>query len=422
MALHCLLALLIMPHAADELPRYVFINKAPGVEWNAGNPNTFTRAGFDEIRHAVDAPANPALRLGVSFVFDFLRYDLDAVARSLERFLALSEETGMPVLVNLDGMNWWEGRPDLWNWWDSKSPGYDPENRKNVEWSDWGPEHAVKVGWRNWGQQIRVLPMMNMPSPSVIAAHREALKRLLPMVTAWHSALPDDKKWLLGGVKLGHEASIGVNAYYYPDGNALVDKPPAKDPAYGLDFGKGWHGGLQPLGYAAAVTSGIKNSGELTRDDIAHIVKQYLAMLVNEAHAAGLKPDWVYTHQGGTYPPWEKNLPWEAAFVPNASPGWSFYFTDPADARGLSSALDKHGSDRWAAVEWWWHGKNETEWRDHFMRTLSFRDCRFIAIYNWNCGLSLKHHPAGITALRGLVRDWPCPAQSHNNDPANPGP
>ena len=403
----CIISLLLFAQCNENaLPRYVFINKAPGIEWNAGKPESFTRDGFQEIRDAIDAPDNPALRLGVSFVFDFFRYDLETVAQSLERFLHLGAETGVPVLVNLDGMNWWEARPELWNWWNPDAPGYDPENRQNVEWSDWGEEHAVKIGWRNWGHQIRVLPVMNMASTRVVTAHQEALRLLLPIITTWHQRLPEDRKWLLGGVKLGHEASVGVNAYYYRDGNALADKPASEDPMHGLDFEQGWHGGLQPLGYAAVSASGVKRSGELTRDDIARVVHDYLVMLTEEAHKAGLPSELIYTHQGGTYAPWEKTLPFWPAFTKHATPGWSFYFTDPATAKGLGAMLDKKNDGRWAAVEWWWHGDDETGWRDHFARTLSFKDCRLIVIYNWNCGLRFREHPKGMTALRTLIEEW----------------
>jgi hypothetical protein len=343
--------------------------------------------------------------LGVSFVFDFFRYDTDTLSRSLDRFLALSEETGVPVLVNLDGMNWWGKRPDLWNWWDPTRPGYNPENRQNVEWYDWGPQCAVKIGWRNWGSQIRVLPMMNVASPQVIAAHQDVLRKLLPQIAAWWRSLPPEKQYLLGGVKLGHEASIGINAWYYPRGNELADRPAAEDPVYGLHFEKGWHGGVQPIGYAAVATAGLKRSGALDRDDIARVTGDYLAMLCAEARTAGLPADKVYTHQGGTYAPWDKTLPWWPAFNADATPGWSFYFTDPADAAGLGDTLDSRGSGSWAAVEWWWQGNDEASWRDHFERTLAFRNCRFLVIYNWNCGLSFSQQPDGLRALRAVIRE-----------------
>ncbi|MHB9077544.1 MAG: hypothetical protein ACYC3X_08605 [Pirellulaceae bacterium] len=406
----CLAVLSLVVCTAEAQPHYVFINKAPGAEgWDAGNPASFTRDGFDEILRAVNPPDNPALRLGISFIFDFFRYDTETLARSLDRFLALSAETGVPILVNLDGMNWWGKRPDLWNWWDPTQPGYNPANRQNVEWYGWGPEYAVKIGWRNWGSQIRVLPMMNMASPQVIAAHQEVLRILLPRIAAWSQSLPQEKKYLLGGVKLGHEASIGINAWYYPNGNELADQPAAKDPVYGLKFEKGWHGGVQPIGYAAVSTAGVnpKRTGELTREDIARVTHDYLALLCAEAHKAGLPPDKVYTHQGGTYAPWEKSLPWWPALNADATPGWSFYFTDPVEAAGLGETLDSRGSARWAAVEWWWQGADEAGWRNHLERTLAFRDCQFLVIYNWNCGgLSLSQHPAGMRALQAVIRDW----------------
>lgn len=38
MALMYFSALTIALGAASEMPRYVFVNNAPGTEWNAGNP------------------------------------------------------------------------------------------------------------------------------------------------------------------------------------------------------------------------------------------------------------------------------------------------------------------------------------------------------------------------------------------------
>jgi hypothetical protein len=399
-------AMCLLIAGIDPNPRYVFINKAPGIEWNAGVAETFTRAGFDEIANTLAVTPRDDLRLGVSFVFDFLRYDLNAVTESLERFLALSEESAVPVLVNLDGMNWWEARPDLWNWWDPALPGFDPGNRENVEWTDWGSDHAVKIGWRNWGSQIRVLPMMNMASPRVIAAHQEALGRLLPIIAAWHANLPKDRKWLLGGVKLGHEASVSVNAFYYPGGNDLLALPEAHDPVSGRDNTQGWHGGTQPLGYAAAFTGGIKTSGELTREDIGRLVHDYLALLCAEAEAAGLPRESVYTHQGGTYDPWDKNLPWSPAINAHSLPGYSLYGVDPAQTSGLTEALDA-SNGRWAAAEWWWGAPDAAGWQTHFEKTLGFRDCRFIAVYNWNCGYRFKETPAAHEGLRSLFATWP---------------
>lgn len=34
----------------------------------------------------------------------------------------------------LDGENWWDQTPGLWNWWNASLPAYDPGNVNNVEW------------------------------------------------------------------------------------------------------------------------------------------------------------------------------------------------------------------------------------------------------------------------------------------------
>ncbi len=393
---------------ASAAPRYVFLNKAPGIEWHQNRRESFTRAGFDEIRNTIDAPGDPALRVGVSFVFDILRNDPEHIAESLRRFLALSQETGVPVLVNFDGQNWWDGRPDLWNWWDPTKPGYDPENADNVEWTGWDSSTAVKIGWRNRGSQIRVLPQPNLASPAVLKAHREVLGVLVPIVAEWYRALLEDEKYLLGGVKFGHEASIGVNAYHYPDGNRYLEEHPedaSHDPVYGRDHSKGWTGGLATLGYAAVKAAGIKNSGEITREDVGEVVRRYLEALCRVGHEAGLPRDLIYTHQGGTYAPWDKHLPFSAAFNRFATPGWSLYGVDPRAVAPLAEELEKRG-ERWAAVEWWWGAPDKASWRDHFERTLRFMDCRFITVYNWNCGFRFQKEAAGQEALRELVRDW----------------
>jgi hypothetical protein len=399
--------------AADVEPRYVFINRAPGLVWDAGNPVSFQAEHFEEIVDAIDAPENPALRVGVSFCFDFFRYDIVRVRESLARFLALSRETGIPVFIGLDGQNWWGGRPDLWNWRDPDRPGFDPENVHNVEWTGWDASTAVKIGWRNWGAQIRVLPVMNMLSPAVLEAHRQALDELLPLIQAWYAELPAEKHYLFGGVKLGHEAGLNYNAFYYKNGNRCFEEYPedaSHDPRDGLAMEKGVGGGVALLGYNAVKTGAIRDKGVITRDDLAAVTRRYLAALCARAHAAGLHRDRVYTHQGGTYRPWEKHMPFWPALNPHAAPGWSFYGVDPRDAEGLDAALDRReGGARWGAVEWWWGAADTAGWRDHFTRTLSYRNCRLIVIFNWDCGFRFRREQAGLEALRGLAADWPEP-------------
>lgn len=392
---------------AQEKSRYIFLNAVPGVTFKVGRPSTFTRKFFDEVTRRVAPVQNQKMRLGVSVLFDYLSVSLDSVEKSLDRFLQLSQEMNMPVLVNLDGINWMNGRPDLWNWWDPKKPGYNPANRKNVEWAGWEDSSALKISWRNWGVQFRTLPAPNLASEAVMAAQIEALKRLVPRIVRWHRALPADKKYLLGGVKLGHETSIGVNAYFYKNGNRYLEQMPhntSLDPQESFNPEGGFNGGLATIGYAAVKTAGIKNKGKLTAYEIEKVVYQYLDTLSKTAHLLGLPRDLLFTHQGGTFAPWDKHLSFSAAANNHSLPGWSLYSTNPAEAGDMGDLLDRQTADGWAAAEWWWPGANKAEWKYNLSKTLSYKGCRFLAIFNWERGL--EKNEEGIAAVRELLAEW----------------
>ena len=392
----------------EEVPRYLFFNIAPESAWNQNHPDSFSPALLDEVRSKLRVPENPHLRIGVSYIFSTLETPTNILAQSLRRLLAASEESGVPLLITLDGQNWWQQRPDLWNWWDPSLPGFNPSNVFNVEWTEWSPARAVKVSWRNWGTQLRVAPAPNIASPAVVAADLQGLHALVPIIVEWRRRLPAARKWLSGGVKLGWEAGIGYNAFYYPDGNRYYEQWPqdaAHDPTNGLMLAKGLSGGVCQLGYAAMKSAGIRDHGEITRYDIARVTKLYLDKLCRAAHELGLPRDAVFTHQGGTYAPWERHLPFWPAFNRWSSPGWSFYGVGPGPVVPLDAEMKAAHRQRWAAAEWWCGGANAAEWEDHFRRTLSCRDCRFICVYNWNLGMFEKS-TAGQEAVRKLVAEW----------------
>ena len=90
------------------------------------------RSGSDALPDVPDAK----IRVGIGYIFSYLQARDDAsLLASLRSVLQWAQETDTPVLIQIDGEQWWEGRPDLWNWWDPSRPGFDPANRENVEWS-----------------------------------------------------------------------------------------------------------------------------------------------------------------------------------------------------------------------------------------------------------------------------------------------
>lgn len=398
------------PVAAGELPRYIFFNKNPGsgdpLHWRQGEPKRFTVESMREIAEKIGTPGNDRLRVGPSFIFSLLESDAETLQASIAAMLAASREAEVPILITLDGQNWWRGRSDLWNFWDPALPGYDPDNRKNVEWTDWGPEHAVKIAWRNWGRQIRIQPTQNIFAPAVQKELRAKLAICAREIARWYRSLPPDRKYLFGGVKLGWETSINVNAYYHEGGNAIFEANPSdasKDPT-DHDPAKGFTFGNPGLGYAAATTIGLKKSGPLTIEDHEKMVHRYLADACRLVRQQGVPAHLIFTHQGGTYAPWDKHLSFKPAMNPDSIPGWSFYSHDPQECGSLAGDMEAAGRRQWAASEWWRGAADAAGWRRNFERTLSFEQCRLITVYNWE---PFSQTPEATAGARMTVEAWP---------------
>ena len=48
----------------------------------------------------------------------------------------VAAKRGVAVHLTIESHYLWQSRPDLWNYFDPSGPGYDPNNRENVEWSN----------------------------------------------------------------------------------------------------------------------------------------------------------------------------------------------------------------------------------------------------------------------------------------------
>lgn len=371
---------------ADSLPQstqYILLNRAPGVCWNQNRPDSFNIAGFKEIINTLGTDNTGPIRIGVSFIFSYLASPPQSVETSLKQFLDLAAQTNIPIVIQLDGEHWWQARNDLWNWWDPDRPGYDPANRFNVEWTSWSDADAVKICWRDWGRQIRVLPQPNLMSPAYLQTCREHTHRLASIIMDWFNKLPSSKKDLFVGLKLGHESSIGVNAWHYPGGNALLTKPAADDPHTGLDHDKGLYRGVAQLGYAAVRTAGLRSQGQITEADIVEVTRRYLHALCFEARAAGLPRQRLFTHGAG----WKDDERlYDVAVNDLSCPGWSFYkhAPDPTKDTGVRRNLKRSDAPFWAAAEWLYMGPGGAEaWQHALQNALSDNRCRYVCIFNW---------------------------------------
>jgi hypothetical protein len=399
--------------ADDTSLKYIVVNQTPGMDWARQLPKPVKKEKFDEVRRALVTKQDSSIRVGIGFIFSYFRSTNDELlTTALRSVLEFSKRTDTPVLIQLDGENWWQARPDLWNWWDPDLPGYNPANRNNVEWYGWKPDDALKIAWRNWGKQLRVLPPPNLMSPRYRAACHERMQLLIPIVLDWWHALPEKKKDLLIGIKVGWESSIGVNAWYYPNGNALRDRPKSEDPTTGLDGNELPGRGVTPIGYAAVKTAGIRDQGDLTEADLAEVARRHLEDLSREAARLGVPRERLFTHGAA----WKDDeLLYDAAVNSFSCPGWSFYkhAKDPRQDTGIQRALQQSDAPFWAATEWLYQGKPETiAWREALENTLAAPRCRYVCIYNWEIIREKKH---ALEAIRQTVAARIIPESKKSN-------
>jgi predicted alpha-1,2-mannosidase len=364
-----------------------------------GVPDTET--GFAQIASTFGKASGREIPVGIGFIISVLDATPEETSNRLHNYLTLSEKYDIPVLVQLDAEQWWRNRPDLWNWWDKDKPGYNPENRNNVEWTSWTPDSAVKIGWRNWGSQIRVLPMPNLMSPAYRAAAREGLRNLMPIVVQWYNQLPEDKRYLLIGMKLGWESAIGVNNWYYPNGNSYLDKPVKNDPTYGLNTDQLPGRGVTAIGYAAVKTAKIAQSGKLTEKMQAEVVRRHLDDWCKMASDLGMPRNRLFTHVGS----WTKGENhYYAALNKYSCPGWSFYKHAPNPKQDVTAmdALKKSDAPYWAATEWLFMGESTyRNWVSSLRKTIEEANARYVCIYNWN---GIKSKTGAIEAIQEVSK------------------
>ena len=169
-------------------------------------------------------------------------------------------------------------------------------------------------------------------------------------------------------------------------------------------MGKDFAGGLVPLGYAALTSRGWAHPGPVTLADQERVTADYLAFVSHICRQAGLRRDEVWTHAGGQYAPWPLHYSHRVAVNPDSRPGWSLYGVSPDKAGDLGDALTQAGSDVWCAAEWLPSANTAAGWEKAYQATLSFRQCRFLSVYNWE---GIRADPDAMAGLRRALVDAP---------------
>lgn len=320
--------------------------------------------------------------VGQGLLFYIFQRPLETHKETLKKHLQLSEQYNVPVLVQLDPITFWDGVPELWNWFDPAGQGYSDANRENVEWTSWSSADAVKLGWLNWGSQIRLKPMANLFSPAYQAAVKERMDAMISIVENWYNNLPAIKKHLLIGIKITGELGVGVNNWYYTNGNDLYGKSESNDPTSGINMNNKpsrSNGAVSAIGYAGCKYAGIKSSGLLTGDDIAELEHRFTLFVSELARKHSIPREKIFAHAGGV----GNDL--DACINDLVCPSWSFYGADASDGKNATYCLNllkNSDAPNWGVAEWAISASASADtWAKSIRSSLSIDRCYFLSIY-----------------------------------------
>jgi len=395
-------------------PQYILLNKASfyngAYAWNQDNPSTCNQASIDDILNTVGNLGTDKRRVGVSVQINAFDTYTTESHEFLQNLFNLSITNDIPIGFAIDSFEFWDTRPDLWNWFNSSLPGYNPNNIQNVESTDWisTNETALGISWRDWGSQFRVSPHPNLASPTVLAAYIDTIRPYVAQTAAFYKSLPENKQYLLAYVKISWEISIGTNFYFYPNGNQYINTNPTNDPKTGIVDSV-------QVGYNSICTLGLACDGNLTVNQLDTVVRNYLSTMGNVFLQEGLPRNKLLTHGGASFGKHLSNYSLlnseQAAIIPEANPGWSFYSYayNPPVAPGIDVALDSLNNSPWAATEWYYMGGNNgstmEQWISAFNNTLSYRNPRLVDVFNWE---SMRNDKDGaVAALQTMLNNPP---------------
>lgn len=356
---------------------------------------------------------------------EYMNFPLDSpseqsiYAIKMRRILELAEEQNLPIFIPLNGFQWWDELPELYNWWDpdgthtpesffarQKTPdfkqrfikGYNPENRWNVDWQNFTTPMQLNV--RNWGGGgFRLAPPPNiLRHTRTQLTYRKVLEDRLSVILsvlakkldAWEK---NGKGELFAGISLGTEISLNASVTnsdeFKPYGYRAVQDLLCSQ----LDPTCGTNKKFSPL----LITKARQDALQSYLFDLSLLTRQ-----------AGIPKQRVYTHvwadiySGSAR--YEKYG--ETAFTPFSRGGISLYgsATNPFALPQWLEAIKTQFYPAWGAVEYS-TDKVYSAWSQGMENTLNspISAAKVVVIYN----LREHRNTPAIPALAAFLRAEP---------------
>ena len=303
------------------------------------------------------------LGLGEGIPF-FVRDELEIVSAIRQAF-DTARRTNVAVHFNVDGHIKWSQRPDLWNWYDPAKPGYNPENRKNVEWYDWEGTPNRRRYFTPEGAPSRS-PHMCYNSPTIENEVVRIVSKVIgPALREEIGKLKEENRlYLFAGITVGQEP--GFDDYSkVPRLSQIPPLAPNTPPnemqarqmqgqiATMMEEDKAPH---RKLGYCSLTNAGFSKSNPPAHFNqaLAKVNQAFVEFWDKQFVEAGIPCSRIYTHVAAPVPHDDSNdAPIGIAFNPYARPGWTTYPVSilKNGFQPLYDALAQHGDPAWGGVE-----------------------------------------------------------------------
>jgi hypothetical protein len=312
---------------ASEEPRYLIFWEEP------------EKAG--ELARRVGMKGDSKTRL-LGFGLPTPTFEIEAQLPSrIRSAFAAAREHSLAVMLHFDLHQAWKNRPDLWNWFDPGKPGYNPDNKYNVEWHGWdGPPN--KVHYLNHGVLERLPPNMCFTSKRTRAEVTRIVSRVIGPVLREEIAKlkAQGKEALFAGVLVGSEPSIDDYSKPEPERTKMMQED-------GVRAG--------PLGYRALLDRGFSadHPPKDFRKALAEIVQETIAFWCEQFVNAGIPAEKLYPHVAAPAPIEMMNAPIWTAFNKYSRPGWTTYAVELLNEsfKPIYDELENRGNPVWAGVE-----------------------------------------------------------------------
>ena len=347
---------------ANDIAYLVFMPPLPGT---GSTPESFVAAIRDFAAKLGTTGDAKTRQLGSGFGFPVFARSEAAIREAIKHGFDFARQTNVAIQLVVDDHAKWDDRPDLWNWYDPAKKGYNPDNRKNVEWFDWEGTPS-KRRYLSPDGAPRLAPHMCPNSPAVLKEVSRIISQVVgPALREELDELKrEHKEYLFSGITVGSEA--GFDDYSVVPTIAQIESQlqQTKDPMRAqmmrmfLMAAKPMEEDNAPhsrVGYCALTNAGYSKTNPPADINaaLAAINHQVIEFWDKQFVDAGIPRSRLYTHVAFAGPDASTNAPNGIVFNSYARPGWTTY---PGGAlkNGLQPLYDelaKHGNPTWGSVE-----------------------------------------------------------------------